>query len=193
MKKITQLKTGIVLAALFTLTGCSLFGTNPIAPTSFERSLFDIQTNQTQVVTTSPTGGLVTNIVLSFTFTTKPATKETVQAGGTAVNTIWPGIGSIVSMGVLGLLGLWAQLRGNKKSDTAVAVAQEVETIREFIKTLPSGTKIDTAITSWLQAHQLATGTASQVLGILSTSVNNDQAKGAVNEIKQAIDAASKP
>ena len=188
-----KIKIILPLVVLLTITGCSLFGSNPSAPTSVEHFFYDVQTNHALVVSTLPSGGLVTNELLSYTMTTKPVTTTTVQASGTALNTFFPGIGSMASMGVLALLGLWAQLRGQKKSDTADAIAQEVETIREFILTLPNGTKYDTAITSWLQAHQLATGTASQVLGILSSSINNAEAKGAVIEIKQAIDAASTP
>jgi hypothetical protein len=209
MRKITQLKIGFVLAVLLTITGCSMFGSNPSAPTAVEHLVYVVQTNyvdatvlHTNVVTVTNAQNVVveqTNIVSAvvqvpaYTLTTSPTTVATVQASGTALNTFFPGIGSMASMGVLALLGLWAQLRGQKKSNTADAIAQEVETIREFIKTLPSGTKYDTAITSWLQAHQLATGTASQVLGILGSSINNAEAKGAVIEIKQAIDAASKP
>jgi hypothetical protein len=193
MKKITSLKIGLVLAALVTVTGCSLFGSNPVAPTAMESGLFDVQTNQAAIVTTSPTGGLVTNLQTSYTLTTKATTTAAVQTGGSVLNAVLPGVGSMASMGVLALLGLWAQLRGNKASNTADAIAQEVETIREFIKTLPSGTKYDTAITAWLQSHQLETGTADQVLSILANTVSNPDAVAAVNEIKNTIAAASAP
>jgi hypothetical protein len=116
-----------------------------------------------------------------------------VQAGGTALNSVLPGVGSMVSMGVLALLGLWAQLRSSKNGNAASAIAQEVETMREFIMTLPNGTKYDTAITSWLQSHQIETGTVSTVLGILANDISNPDAKAAVTEIQQTINAAAAP
>jgi hypothetical protein len=193
MKKNTQLKIALALAVMLSLAGCSLFGTNPSAPVAAEHFLFDVQTNHTLLVTTTPTGGLVTNDQLSYVLTTKPATAAAVNTAGTVANTFLPGVGSLASMGILALLGLWAQLRGQKSSNTADAIAQEVETIREFIKTLPNGTKYDTAITSWLQTHQVETGTANQVLSILENTVSNPDALAAVTEIKNTLTAASTP
>ena len=93
----------------------------------------------------------------------------------------------MVTMGLLALLGAWGHLRSYKAGNTASAIAQEVETLREFIQALPNGTKYDTAITSWLQNHQMETGVAQQVVGILANSVSNPDAKVAANEIANTL------
>jgi hypothetical protein len=209
MKKTKMALTGLLLIATLTITGCKLFGANPVAPTTIEHYVYIVQTNYvptpvlvTNTVTVTNVQGVVTNQpvvtttitqVPQYVLTTSPTTTATVQAGGTALNSVLPGVGSMVSMGVLALLGLWAQLRSSKNGNAASAIAQEVETMREFIMTLPNGTKYDTAITSWLQSHQIETGTVSTVLGILANDISNPDAKAAVTEIQQTINAAAAP
>ena len=129
----------------------------------------------------------------AITMTTAPSTAATIQAGGAIINGFAPGIGSMVSAGLLALFGLWGHLRSSKAINTSAAIAQEVETLREFIQTLPQGAKYDTAITAWLQAHQMETGTAQQVLGLLANNVDNPAAKAAAAEIQNTLAALQKP
>lgn len=220
MKKLIALLPIIAL-----MTGCSLMGTSPSAPSKFEQSLFNVQTNWTtnsvwttniipQVVTqqvwhTNTIGLLdiqtntytifttnvafVTNTIPQYVMTTSDSTKTLVSGTGTLINTFFPGGGGAVTAGILALLAAWGHLRSSKNGDTAAALAQEVETMREFIKTLPSGTKYDVAITQFLQDHQVESGVAKQVLSLLSDRVDNPEAKVAMSEIKNTLAALSGP
>lgn len=131
----------------------------------------------------------VTNEVPQYENTVSASTKATVRGGGGILNTFFPGVGSMASSGVLAVLAIWAQLRSGKRQVTAATLAQEVETMREFIKTLPSGTKYDQAITTFLQGHQLEAGVADQVLGLLENQVSNPDARAAIEEIKGTLTA----
>lgn len=133
----------------------------------------------------------VTNLVPQYENTVKTGTADTVKAGGGILNTFFPGVGSMASSGVLALLALWAQMRSGKRQDTSAALVQEVETMREFIKTLPSGTKYDAAITAFLQQHQLEAGVATQVLGLLDNQVSNPDAKAAIEQIQGTLKAVA--
>lgn len=143
------------------------------------------QTNTVQVIDHQIV--TVTNQVATYTETVAPTTTATVNAVGAGINVAAPGVGTMVSTGLLALLALWGHLRSYKNGNTAAAVAQEVETLREFIQSLPNGTKYDTAITSWLQAHQLETGTAQQVLTLVENKVSNPDAVAAAKEISETL------
>jgi len=133
----------------------------------------------------------VTNEVPQYQNTVSANTANIVATGGGVLNTFFPGVGGIAGTGIMALLALWAQLRSGKRQVTAATLAQEVETMREFIKTLPSGTKYDTAITAFLQQHQLEAGVAGQVLGLLENQVSNPDAKAAIEEIKGTLTAVA--
>lgn len=135
----------------------------------------------------------ITNIIPQYENKVNGGTTATIQAAGTAINTFLPGVGGIASSGLLALLGLWAQLRSSKRGQTNSTLAQEIETIREFIKSLPSGAKYDQAITAFLQTHQLESGVAQQVLGILQNQVDNQEAKTALQEIQNTLKVATTP
>ena len=147
-------------------------------------------------VTVTPQIVPVTNYFVEYDLKTKDSTKADVQVVGTAVNTFFPGVGGLVSTGATALLGLWGFLRGisNTKRSTATSetLVQQVETIREFIKSLPEGAKYDTAITAWLQAHQVETGTSTQILDLLANVVDNPAAKVAAQELRNTIAVISK-
>lgn len=132
----------------------------------------------------------VTNVIPQYQNAVSDNTKATVTAGGGILNTFFPGVGSMVSSGVMALLALWAQLRSGKRQQTAAALTQQMETVLEFIKSLPNGTAYKEAITNFLQAHQMEAGVATQVLNLLENQVSNSDAKAAVEEIKNTIAAA---
>lgn len=221
-----KLKDTLILGSLFVasfciITGCSLVGTDPKAPSAFEQNLFTTVTNYVDVVRshtvtnfvevpvykTNEVGQIVTatnivpqyeivtvtNTIPQYSNTTKPEVKESIAGAGGFINTFFPGAGSIISTGLVALLGAWAQLRSSKRKSTAIALAQEIETVRQFIKTLPNGTNYDVAITKFLQDHQIEAGVIDQVLAVLGSHVNSDEAKGAVNFIDDAVKAASTP
>lgn len=130
-----------------------------------------------------------TNVVAQYENTVSDKTKAGVTGFSGILNYFLPGTGSMVGAGILAALGAWAQLRSGKRQDTSIALAQEVETIREFVKTLPAGAQYDAAITSFLKSHQMEAGVATQVLTLLENEVNNDEAKGAIEEIKGTLAA----
>ncbi len=107
------------------------------------------------------------------------------QTAGAITNLIAPGIGGVVTGAIAMLASLWGKMRSSK--NTSIGLAQGIETIREFIKSLPNGTNYDNAITSWLQGHQVETGVANQVLDILANDVSNPEAAAAAREIASTI------
>ena len=208
--------------ACLVIVGCSLLGATPTAPTALESKLYDVQTNYvpvpvmvtnqvqttntvtltntvtqavtvTNVVVSTPVVTTQTNETPTYTWTTKAGVTQGVQTGESLVNTFVPGVGGMIGTGLFALLSLWGYLRSSKLGDTSSALAQEVEAIREFIKTLPSGANYDQAITSFLQSHQVEAGVASQVLTILSKDVSNPEAAAAAKEIATAVTVASAP
>lgn len=149
-----------------------------------------------QVVTTTNTvtnyqtnTAWVTNVVPSYVMTPNDTAKTIAQTGGGLANVAAPGMGSMVSSGLLALLAIWGHLRSAKNKDVAVNLAQEVEAVREFIKTLPSGNNYDSAITQFLQTHQVEAGVIQQVLSIVDRSVSNPEAKAAAAEMSGVVQA----
>lgn len=88
---------------------------------------------------------------------------------------------------MLGLLSAWGKLRSYKK--TGGVLAQNIEAIRELVKTMPDGQKYDAAIVQYLEKHQMEAGAANKVLAILEQYVDNDKARGVAVELRNAIAA----
>jgi hypothetical protein len=214
-----------LLAAVFIITGCAggLFGQNPIAPSKFEQSVFDVQTNIIQVKVQVPVTNFIdvpnikqvlvtneqnlvkvielTNItvmpkyelkeivreVTNYTMLPSAQTKDTIAIGSGILNAYAPGVGTLVGGILGGLLLAWGKMRGAKNA--APVLAQNIETLREFIKTLPDGAKYDKALTDWMAAHQQEAGSLKAITTILDKYVSNPEAKGTVAEIQAAIAA----
>ncbi len=215
MKNKTLLSLAIIAA--ISLIGCSTVGPNPTPPTALERNIFIVQTNYVEQVN-SVTNVITevinrtnefaqpvfftniitqvaqeTNIVPAYTLTPSDTSKATAGVVGSVINAIFPGAGTATTYGLLGLLAAWGHLRSNKRGTTNEVIAQEVETLREVIKTLPNGVRYDTAITAWLQSHQVQEGVATQVLGLVRDSIDNPAAKVAAQEIMDTIKATTPP
>ncbi len=141
----------------------------------------------TEVVTPHATVVQETNHVQATVLTPGAGAQEVAATGRAVGNMFMPGLGEMVSAGLLAVFGLWGHLRSYKGRQTASALAQEVETIREFIKTLPQGTNYDIAITSWLQTHQIEMGVLPSVLSLLQKQVSNPEAVAAIRQIEEAI------
>jgi len=164
----------------------------PVYQTNNAYQLVTITNTVGQVVPMYVTNTLIqtawqTNAVLAtnatYTLSTSPGTVAAVQGGAAIVNAFAPGIGTIASGIILALFGGWSYLRGSKQGDTSAALAQEVETLRGVLQSLPNGAKYDTVITSWLQSHQVEAGVATQVLKLLKDNVSSPDAKSAVQGI----------
>lgn len=188
----TLILTTLILASL-AIAGCTAWR-NGSPPTKAEQALFTVQTNYVPVVSTvtnppaapgqAPTVSTTTNLEPNYVYTQGHVIKD-VQTGVSAI----PGYGALAS-GAIGILaGIWGWLRSAKNYNTGVSLAQSIETIREFVKQLPNGVTYDSALTTWLQAHQAETGTIQGVLQMLENDVSNPDAQVAAQQIRQAIQA----
>lgn len=154
-------------------------------------------TNQVPVAATvlQPQTATVTNQVPSYVNTVKPGINADVQTAGGLLNYFFPGTGSIVSTVVTALLGIGGYLTSQKKSsqnyNTAAALVQEVQSIRNFVQTLPNGAAMDTAFTNFMAAHQQDAGVAQKVADLLASEIKNSSAQVAAAQISQAIAALS--
>ena len=176
---------------LLFLSACTAFR-NGSPPTKAEQQLFTVQTNYVPSVITvtnppaapglPPTVTTQTNLTPNYTYSPGPVIKD-VQTGVGLI----PGYGSLAGMGIGVLAALWGWIRSSKNGTTAATLAQSVETIREFIKTLPNGANYDNALTSWLQQHQADTGTIDSVLALLEKDVSNADAQVAAQQIRATI------
>jgi len=205
MKTKTRFAIGAALALLLgTVIGCAALSS---PPTAAEHLAYDVVTNYVdvpvikqvvEVVTVTNTIGQTvtetnrvyeTNIVSQpvYDLTPKAAVTAGIQTGGAALNVVAPGIGSMVSAGLLALLAIWGHIRGYNGANTSQSLAQEIETMREFISSLPNGAKYDTAIVQFLQSHQMENGVAQSVLKILNNNVSNPDAKAALTEINATL------
>jgi hypothetical protein len=97
------------------------------------------------------------------------------------------GLGDLVGTGIGALLGLWGLLRSHKSTITAANIAQSVETIREFIKTLPNGTVIDNEFVNWMTTHQAEAGVLQNVINLISSRVSNADAQSAARIMQETI------
>jgi len=136
----------------------------------------------------------VTNQEPNYVNTPKAGTSTAAQAVGGVVNTFAPGVGTMVGYGlaaVLGLVGYWTSSKNKAMAsanyDTSAALAQEIQAVRSFLKSLPNGATMDQALTTWLNAHQNDAGVAEQVLTLLSNEVSNSSAQMAAQQIQQTI------
>lgn len=208
-------------AVAIVFTGCKLFGSSPSAPTPTEAKIFDITTNmapqvvmRTNVVTTtnvvnapSPSGApmfstnfvtatniiTLTNQVEQYQYTPKPVAVATTTELGSAVAPFTAGWGSIISGILVGAYGLWAHLRSTKQTATSSALTQEIEAIRTFILTLPQGTKIDSAVTQFMQQHQVEAGVASQVLALIKGYSSDPTVTGVAAQLQDVINTLTAP
>lgn len=218
--KAMKLSALILTATILVVTGCKMFGANPTPPTPTESKFFDITTNETpkvvqqtnvvtqyNVVTLTNSVGLVTfttntffstnvvqttNVVDAYEYTPKPAAVATIGAVGTATSPFTAGWGTLISGALIGLYGLWAKLRSTKMTATSSALAQEVEAIRSFILTLPQGTKVDAAVTQFMQQHQVESGVASEVLNLIKGYSSNTTVTGIAANLQDAITTLTK-
>ena len=165
--------------------------TNQVGVTVPVTNFVPVTAYQTNVVSVS---AAVTNQTEQYTLTPNATAKATAAVTGTASNLAAPGIGGLVSSGVLGIFGLWASYRNRqfaKKNDvlsqSAGALAQIIETAREVMSTTPQGTQAANALTQWMVGHQAETGTITAISNIVKSSVDNEEAQKAASEILALI------
>lgn len=196
MKQFRQITLLVVIATLafpiflipVLFQGCS----SP--PTKIERRLFTIETNYVPIYTsvtnisaTETNVVTVTNVVEDVVYRPGP-TAEAIKETGGAVGNLF-GAGGLVSTALAGIFSAWAWVRSSKRQAMAINLAQTIETVRSFIRQLPSGETYDTALIQWMQAHQADAGVLQQVMTLLAREVSNPDARVAAEQIREAITA----
>lgn len=162
-------------------------------PTKLETKLFNITTNYlpvtNEVIAVSPDGTKVTNLVESA----KPVYVYTKGSGETQITQVGTDVGNLFGVGGLAgtaigmLFGAWRWIRGNKVAQTANELAQNIETIREFVKQLPNGATYDSVLTGWLTKNQAKAGVLNEVINILKQQISNPEAKAAADQVSETI------
>jgi hypothetical protein len=187
-------------------------------PTAVEQKFFDIKTNvlyvnkiETNVVpiTVVHTNIVIDNVgvtvtnytpVLSYITNTVFVTKTNesyvftpgqgaadVRTVGTEVGNIF-GVGGMVGTALGALFSLWRYIRSKKNYVTAANIAQTVETMREFIKSLPDGARYDNELVNWMQKNQANAGVLQSVIALVAREVSNPDAKDAAQNIQTLIE-----
>lgn len=142
-------------------------------------------TNYIPIINFSNQVVTVTNRVEQYDYSHPSQTSQTVSSiAGTLSNMGMPGIGSLVSMGIIGALGIYGKLRGNK---TSAALAQGIETAREVIKTTPQGQALDAEYQKWLVSHQSAAGVINAVTAIVNKNVNTPTGEAIAESAAKSI------
>jgi hypothetical protein len=216
----------LALIGAFCLTGC---GTTPPAP--FEQYLFTSVTNYTPkvetvtvtntvTVTVTNTAGAVhdqaivsvittqqTNMLATVTTTPSVALQSWAGLASGVANTVSPGSGGIVGLGLLGIAGFFGINRQRKLTEavraseghasaatTAQAVAenfaQSIEVLREVLKTTPQGQVLDVKIVDMLQRNQMTVGLIRDAAAIVDNTVSNAAAKAAAQKILALLPTA---
>lgn len=217
--KVTLLITIIGAAAL--IVGCDTFSTNQKPPSATEARLFDVQTNYVPITVTVTNVVQHTNTVMVtnaadntvsssevvtgqpvvsqeqtnkavYSYNPRPGVTGTITALGNASSPFTAGIGTMVASGLVALYGLWGHMRSSKLVDTSTALTQEIEAIRSFILTLPQGTKVDAAVTQFMQQHQTEAGVAQTVLKLIDGNTSDPTITGISKELQDTITALTK-
>lgn len=154
--------------------------TNAVGVLAFQTNVFTV--NLTNLVVAQQT-----NQVPAYTETLKPGLTQTLTAGGSILNTFFPGVGAVAVQGVLALLGSLAYMRSSKLGNTSTALAQEIEAIRNVVRAMPNGAAYDAALVNFMTAHQGEAGVLQQVATILENDVKNTDAQTAASQVQQFI------
>lgn len=175
-------------------------------------------TNMVQRTVTNAQNVVVTNVVPQFkvqyltvtetqsvpayTFQTRTNVVADVQTVGAIVNTFVPGLGGLISGGLLAGLSLWRRLRSYKAAATAAdqtsgVLVQNIAAIRDFIKqVVPDGQNLDQAMVQYLASNQDKLGAIDQVASLIQHYVKSHQTRTDVQELRNALTSlttATKP
>jgi len=145
------------------------------------------QTNIIPVVVQQTNTMIVTNTQEAYLYHPGEGAKN-IQEVGTTVGNLF-GVGGMTGTALGALFSLWGYWRSKKSLVTAGNIAQTVETMREFVKSLPNGATYDNELVNWMQAHQADAGVLNQVMTLLKTQVNNQDAKVAAQQVMDTINA----
>jgi len=137
-----------------------------------------VVTNVIPVFMTNVVAMPVTNLVA------RPEAEAAISAAGSIVNTFFPGIGSIVALGLGGLYHGYRQVRNRKVND---ALIQGVETARAVLTTTPQGQAADAELVRWLVTHQKEAGVFTTVSDLVEQLSDNPAARMTAQEIRDRV------
>ena len=158
-------------------------------------------TNYVPVTTYQTNLLLVTNeVVTGYTLTPKTNVTDIAQAAGGVTNAFVPGVGGLVTSGLLGLLSIFLGYRNRQMSgqsdalsQAAGVLAQTIETGREVMASTPQGQAASDAFSKWLVSQQKATNTIGLITQIVKDSTDNVQAQAAASQILAVINQTPTP
>lgn len=151
-------------------------------------------TNSASFVTYQTNIVMATNMVPVYTMTPNATATGIAGVAGTIGNLAAPGMGTLITGGILGLLSLFLGYRNRQFSSqndvltqSAGVLAQTIETGRELMSSTPQGQKMADAFTQWMVTHQAQTQTIGQIAQIVKSSTDNVEAQAASNQILALI------
>jgi len=148
-----------------------------------------VATNMVTAIVTNVVPVYMTNIVQVpvTNLVAKPEAEAAISAAGSVVNTLAPGIGSIVALALGGLYHGYRQLRNRKVNE---ALVQGVETARAVLTTTPQGHAADAQFVKWLMDHQKEAGVFATVSALVDQVSDNPAAKMTAQEIAARVQRA---
>ena len=132
----------------------------------------------------------VTNIVqlLAANLAPKPEVNASIQAAGSLLDLVLPGIGSLLALVLGGAYHGYQQLRNRKVN---AALVQGIETARAVLETTPQGQAADAQVVKWLMENQKAAGVFATVSTLVDRAVDNPAARIAAQEIAVRVQLAA--
>ena len=145
-----------------------------------------VATNMVTAVATNVVPVFMTNLVKVpvTNLVAKSEALATIEATGSVVNTVAPGVGSIVALVLGGLYHGYRQLRNRKVNE---ALIQGVETARAVLTTTPQGQAADAQFVKWLMEHQKEAGVFATVSQLVDQFSDNPAAKMTAQEVAERV------
>lgn len=151
-------------------------------------------TNATTYITYATNIVMATNLVPQYVLTPNTNVTATIGVVGEVANIFAPGVGGLVTSGLLGLLSIFLGIRNRQfagknsvLSQSAGVLAQIIETGREVLAKEPQGQRAADAFTQWMITHQAETQTIAKISEIVKVATNNAEAKAAADQILALI------
>lgn len=154
--------------------------TNEVGVINFQTNLVPVFVYHTNVVYS-------TNAQESYIYTPGPGAANVRQIG-TEVGNIF-GVGGMVGTALGALFSLWGYIRSRKSNAVSVNLSQTIETMREFVKSLPNGAVYDSELVNWMTTNQANAGVLQQVIALIAAQVSNPDARVASQQVIATIEA----
>lgn len=152
-------------------------------------------TNLSTVVSYQTNLVVITNQVPSYTLTPSATATGVAGVAGTLGNIAAPGMGTLITGGLLGLLSIFLGFRNRQMngqndvlSQISSTLVQTIETAKEL---LPKAQQ--DAFTTWMIKNQATAGVITQVSQIVKDSTSNAEAKVAADEIMALMNSPTSP